>query len=238
WLTAKPHAETVFSNMPERTAAMLRFDLRQAKAAWVREVLDRKQRRERLDDEFLNVIDASGKVADFHGLRVSYVTALVKGGASLKVAQELARHSTPVLTLNTYSKLGVHDLSGALSALPAVTVDVASTTLRPTGSGGAASAAAIADSAPPDNTPNSWGANQCEQARHLALSPVSFRRRVPRVNPCQERNNATLRDMVQRDAKQPPAGLEPATCGLQNRCAANCATVASGTHDAASSRAE
>ncbi|OQZ06003.1 MAG: hypothetical protein B6D36_07220, partial [Planctomycetes bacterium UTPLA1] len=49
---------------------------------------------------------------------MSFITLLFKGGASVRVAQELARHSDPKLTLNVYSKLGVHDLTGALDALP------------------------------------------------------------------------------------------------------------------------
>ena len=35
------------------------------------------------------------------------------------VTQELARHSDPKLTLNTYAKLEIHDLAAALDALPA-----------------------------------------------------------------------------------------------------------------------
>jgi hypothetical protein len=34
------------------------------------------------------------------------------------VAQELTRHSDPKLTLNVYTASGIHDLSGALDALP------------------------------------------------------------------------------------------------------------------------
>ena len=45
---------------------------------------------------------------------------LVKSGASVKEVQQLARHSDPKLTLNTYTKLGVHDLVGALDRLPAI----------------------------------------------------------------------------------------------------------------------
>jgi hypothetical protein len=36
------------------------------------------------------------------------------------VAQELARHSDPKLTMNVSTKLGIHDLSGALESLPGV----------------------------------------------------------------------------------------------------------------------
>ena len=35
-----------------------------------------------------------------------------------KESQELARHSDPKLTMNTYTKLGVHDLAGAVDKLP------------------------------------------------------------------------------------------------------------------------
>lgn len=44
-------------------------------------------------------IDEDGHHAHFHALRHSYVTALVRSGATVKQAQVLARHSTPVLTL-------------------------------------------------------------------------------------------------------------------------------------------
>lgn len=41
---------------------------------------------------------------DFHALRVTYVTHLFDSGATVKEAQELARHSTPRLTVNVYAK--------------------------------------------------------------------------------------------------------------------------------------
>jgi len=37
-------------------------------------------------------------VVDFHALRHTYISRLVASGANIKVAQELARHSTPTLT--------------------------------------------------------------------------------------------------------------------------------------------
>jgi hypothetical protein len=54
---------------------------------------------------------------DFHSLRHTYITAIVKSGCSVKVAQELARHSDPKLTLNIYSHLTVHDLAEGLDGL-------------------------------------------------------------------------------------------------------------------------
>lgn len=102
----------------ERTAAMLKHDLRRARARWITQPTDRRIRRERRQSSFLSPVDSEGKIVDFHALRTTYITLLVKGGAPVKVAQELARHSDPKLTLNIYTKLGIHDLTGALNVLP------------------------------------------------------------------------------------------------------------------------
>lgn len=45
-----------------------------------------------------------GKV-DFHACRVAYITLIVESGASIKEAQTLARHSSPTMTFNTYSRV-------------------------------------------------------------------------------------------------------------------------------------
>jgi Phage integrase family len=79
-------------------------------------------------------LDAAGSpgetaegVADFHSLRSTFVSALVRGGASIKAVKLLARHSTPVTTLNHYAKVGVLDLAGAIEGLrdPATKPDAA-----------------------------------------------------------------------------------------------------------------
>jgi integrase len=69
----------------------------------------------RLDLEAAGVADSS--VYDFHCLRHTYITMLVKSGASVKVCQELARHSDPKLTMNLYTHLTVHDTSKGLEGL-------------------------------------------------------------------------------------------------------------------------
>ncbi len=66
-------------------------------------------------------VDASGRVADFHALRHSYITALAMSHAPVKVVQSLARHSTPTLTLGTYAHVGLFDQTAALDALPDLT---------------------------------------------------------------------------------------------------------------------
>ena len=54
---------------------------------------------------------SAGKV-DFHACRVAYITMLFENGATLKEAQELARHITPHLTTNVYAKVRDERLAG------------------------------------------------------------------------------------------------------------------------------
>ncbi len=63
-------------------------------------------------------LDDADRVADFHALRHTYITNLVKGGASPKVVQSLARHSKITLTMDTYTHISLHDERGALDGLP------------------------------------------------------------------------------------------------------------------------
>ncbi|HEU5117360.1 MAG TPA: tyrosine-type recombinase/integrase, partial [Isosphaeraceae bacterium] len=105
WLAIKRPRAPIFGNLTRRTAEMIQVDLAAAEVPYE---------------------DASGRKADFHALRHSYVTALARSGAPVKVLQSLARHSTPVLTLGTYAHVGLYDQTAALDTLPDLTA-------RPTG---------------------------------------------------------------------------------------------------------
>jgi len=59
--------------------------------------------------------DDAGRVVDFHSFRHGYVTRLVGSGAPVSVAQRLARHSTPILTLGVYSQVELADERAALA---------------------------------------------------------------------------------------------------------------------------
>jgi Phage integrase family len=72
--------------------------------------------------------------ADFHALRHSYLTLGGRAGIDLRTLQELAGHSTPVLTAR-YSHRRLHDLAGAVEKLPSVLS--APATARATGTEGA-----------------------------------------------------------------------------------------------------
>src|SRR5205085_6909043 len=58
--------------------------------------------------------------ADFHSLRHSYIALLDRGGATLKEAMQLARHSDPKLTMAVYGRARLHDLGEAVGRLPAL----------------------------------------------------------------------------------------------------------------------
>jgi len=79
----------------ERAADMLRIDLQEAG----------------ISEE-----DERGRV-DFHSLRTTFATSLARAGVPIQVAQRLLRHSTPVLTAKTYTKLEVFDLARAVNAV-------------------------------------------------------------------------------------------------------------------------
>jgi integrase len=65
-------------------------------------------------------VDENGLYADFHALRHTFITNMVKAGVNPKTAQSLARHSSIDLTMNVYTSLTVNDQASALESLPAV----------------------------------------------------------------------------------------------------------------------
>lgn len=101
FIEGKPPKAPLFPTLPEKTAKMMRVDLDNAKP-WI------------------PYRDATGKVADFHALRVTFITRLARAGVTPAVAKSLARHSTIMLTLDVYTDVGESDERAALSKLPAL----------------------------------------------------------------------------------------------------------------------
>jgi len=87
---------------PKRGASMIRKDLQVAN---------------------IEYIDSSGRVADFHSLRHTFITILTRSGVSPRVVQSLARHSTISLTMDRYSHINLTNEREALEALPDLTND-------------------------------------------------------------------------------------------------------------------
>jgi site-specific recombinase XerD len=100
YLDGKPADAPVWpGTWNERAAKMLKKDLADARAKWLESFHDERQRDEKAKSDFLAYRDRDGRFIDFHALRHTYISRIVSGGASAKVAQHLARHSTVTLTL-------------------------------------------------------------------------------------------------------------------------------------------
>jgi integrase len=92
WIRGKAPVKPVFGFRIDNAARMLREDL---EAAGVDQP----------------------EVCDFHCLRHTYVSLLVRSGVSIKVVQTLARHADPAMTLGIYTHVGVFDLARGLDGL-------------------------------------------------------------------------------------------------------------------------
>lgn len=99
WLATRAPGKPVFGELTDRTAEMIRVDLEAADIPY----------------------ETDSGVCDFHSLRGVYISNLVSSGASVKTCQVLARHSTPSLTIGIYAKASLHDIKGAMDALPDLT---------------------------------------------------------------------------------------------------------------------
>lgn len=106
---------------PEKAAKMFRIDLDVARMAWLDEAKGNAiEWTQRSNSTFLCPVDDAGRVADFHGLRHTFVSNLVVGEFTRKLSKQLARHSTITLTMDWYSHLALIDMTAGLSALPTI----------------------------------------------------------------------------------------------------------------------
>ena len=74
--------------------------------------------------------DDDGHAADFHSLRVSYISSLARANVPPKVVQALARHSTALLTYDRCVKLGKDDERRAMDVLPCLGTNAHSASAR------------------------------------------------------------------------------------------------------------
>lgn len=101
-----------------RTGAMFKADCQAARNAWLAAAANQADRLEREGSDFLCVVDSQGRTLDCHSLRHSYVSGLVRAGASVPTAQRLARHADPSLTIGRYSHANQEEVNAALPAPP------------------------------------------------------------------------------------------------------------------------
>jgi site-specific recombinase XerD len=101
----------------KQAGQFLKRDLVAARTAWLKSLADTDRDTAGRSD-FLLYEDGEGRFADFHALRHTYLSRLGRSGASPKVMQKLARHSTVELTLGRYTHANLHDLTAAVEGLP------------------------------------------------------------------------------------------------------------------------
>jgi len=138
WLSRRTAKALLFDvkRLSEKTARMIRADLGAAEIVYE---------------------DEDGKVADFHALRHAFVSRLTRT-VDAAVAQKMARHSTPELTLARYSHPRSEDQDRALDAVDIQPASEGGTeTAVATGTASDCTAYCTADS----STPAQGGAAVC-----------------------------------------------------------------------------
>jgi hypothetical protein len=195
WLTGRFRSAPVFAtaHLEDKTADMMRFDLKRAE---------------------VDPTDANGRVRDFHALRHTFVSNVVRAGATVKEAQALARHATPDITFRVYSHVQRHDLARVLANVPAIGAPKTSSTevARKTGTDGADSVEGCQQKR--QHSPHRDTPDDAAPCREVEARVVSTR------NP-KSAATAVLCPTLPHDAANGmarPAGIEPATVGLEIRC--------------------
>jgi len=81
------------------SARIMQVDMDEARKAWIAKAPAGKARKDRERSSFLMYCNAVGEYADFHALRHTYCSKLGEMGLPVKDIQELARHSSPTLSM-------------------------------------------------------------------------------------------------------------------------------------------
>ncbi len=131
--------------------------------------------------------------ADFHSLRHTYLTLGARAGIDLRTLQELAGHSTPVLTAR-YAHVGLRDQAGAVEKLPSILPE-AGFAYRPlTGASDANGGKRASTDKTDPESPDSGPRRKSRNAKQLG------------------RPDATRRDLKE----EAPPGFEPGMADLQS----------------------
>ena len=95
-------------NLPHKAnmAAMLRADLAEARKQWLKEAIeDPQEYAQRKESDFLTDVNHEGELIDFHALRHTCGAWFAMTGAHPKVVQQVMRHQSITLTMDTYGHL-------------------------------------------------------------------------------------------------------------------------------------
>jgi len=188
---------------------MLRADLAEARTKWLESRQTPQEREEGAKSTFLAYQDAAGRFADFHAFRHTFISNLAAGGVHPKTAQQLARHSTIVLTMDHYSHMRREDLAAALNTLPNLSAPERQAQAATGTTGNCENIArSVSLGVSPDRIKTRIATQ--ELARNLSDDARSQMAILPEKTP-----------VFDPKTLKPPFGLEPKTCALQKRCSAN-----------------
>jgi integrase len=218
YLGGKPMGQPIWpGTWHKKAAVMLRKDLLAARTTWINEAGSDTEKKQREQSSFLKPRNATGRVADFHSLRHTYICMLGRSGANLKETQELARHSDPRLTIGRYTHAALHDLAGAVDNLPSLLPPlsaIGTEQLRATGTDGAGhqlptpSLLVAPRVAPTECIHRHPAARICTDTREQAAQEES-----PQVS-----IDTSLGTPLHPNASLRPEGLEPPTYGSEDHC--------------------
>ncbi len=147
--------------------------------------------------------DGAGRVVDVHALRHTFGTLLAKAGVSLQVAQKAMRHSTPALTANVYTHLGLLDIAGAVDKLPGMCASVRNP------------AEMAVNSVTPNVTPDldKRGACGAKIGNSKGVAPITA---TTGKEPSLSAIDAGVQGLAKTEMAE-TTGLEPATSGVTGR---------------------
>ncbi len=219
WLKARKAGVPVFT-MPSKAnvVRMFREDMAHARIAFLKRRKPGGERRKLRQGDFLRSVDGEGRYADFHALRATFITMLARANVPLKVLQTLARHSTPVLTMNAYATMGISDMDAAVATLPSFNPRTANEperrVLRATGT---------TDTAPVYSPPvcprgTRVGQTTAENGRELAESGI---RGSGENQGARGQENPINMRFSEHSGELGRAGIEPATQGFSVLCSTN-----------------
>ena len=123
-------------NLPHESnlARMMRDDLAEARKQWLTEAKDNPQEyAQRQESDFLTQTNHEGETTDFHCLRHTCGAWLAMTGAHPKVVQQVMRHSTITLTMDTYGHLFPGQEADAVAQMRRMLTDYTLEELRATG---------------------------------------------------------------------------------------------------------
>ena len=136
-------------------------------------------------------------IADFHAAgRHTHITELLRNGASLPEAKELARHSDVNMTMK-YTHIGIEDQAKAVANLPSAQDPANSTTTAASSKSGALQMRCIF----------------CSAKGHSVSSDGNEAEAQKRQNPLQSKGFDTDRRQLATPDKMEAAGIEPASRG-------------------------